>query len=118
MKLISYSKYNKHNCLLNPPPAAPIPAEDPPVQAPAQLEIYITSFKLYFLSIFSAVLLLLLYFIACSYPFVRLILLYFLVLLRWVCFIGSASLACQPSSTSFTPISIDSFNCICFAYSA
>ena len=73
--------------LLNPPPAAPLPAEDPPIQAAAQLEVYITSFKLYFLSIFSAVFLLLLYLIACSYPFVRLILLYF----SFICIVSALS---------------------------
>ena len=73
--------------LLNPPPAAPLPAEHPPIQAPAQLEVYITSFKLYFLSLFSAVFLLLLYLIACSYPFVRLILLYF----SFICIVSALS---------------------------
>ena len=28
--------------LLNPPPAAPLPAEHPPIQTPAQLEVYIS----------------------------------------------------------------------------
>ena len=73
--------------LLNPPPAAPLPAEHPPIQAPAQLEVYITSFKLYFLSIFSAVFLLLLFLIACFYPFVRLILLYF----SFICIVSALS---------------------------